>query len=254
MRTSFVQSNLLWENIEGNLRYFEIHMDRIAKESDIIILPEMFTTGFSMNVALAEEYPGRTSIWMSHLSTQYDSVIIGSVMIKEKDQYYNRCIIAKPDGTSLYYDKKHLFGYGHENNFYSAGDEKLIFEWKGWRICPLVCYDLRFPIWSRNVEPYYDLLIYIASWPKNRALAWKTLLAARAIENQAYVIGVNRIGQDGNSLNYIGDSTAINYLGEILNDPNDQEAMVTTVLDLESLKKFRTEFRFLNDGDQFSLN
>ncbi len=253
MRTSFIQSNLVWENIEENLRYFETHIDRIAKESDIIVLPEMFTTGFSMNVNLAEVYPGKASVWMSHLSTKYDTVIIGSMMIKENELYYNRCIIAKPDGTSEYYDKKHLFGLGQENDFYTSGKEKLIFEWKGWRICPLICYDLRFPVWSRNIEPYYDLLIYVANWPKNRAIAWRSLLTARAIENQAYVVGVNRIGQDANDLHYIGDSRIINYLGETLNDPSDQEVMTTAVLDLNAMKKFRSEFRFLNDADRFIL-
>jgi len=253
MRTSFIQSNLIWNNIEGNLRYFESHIDRIAKESDIIVLPEMFTTGFSMDVELAEEYPGRTSKWMSHLSTKYDTVIIGSIMVKEGESFFNRCIIAKPDGVEQYYDKKHLFGYGHENDFYSSGKEKLIIEWKGWKICPLICYDLRFPVWARNVEPYYDLLIYVASWPKARALAWRSLLTARAIENQAYVVGVNRIGQDGNDIQYIGDSRAINFLGETLNDATDQEVICTTVLDLELLRKFRTDYPFLKDGDSFKL-
>lgn len=254
MRLSYIQSNLLWEDIQGNLDYFEHQIDSIGIESDIIVLPEMFTTGFSMDTSLGEEIPGLTSEWMSRIALKYDSCIIGSIIAKDEAKYYNRLLFVKPDGSVKHYDKKHLFSYGTEDKYYTSGQNREVFEWNGWHICPLICYDLRFPVWSRNVEPYYDLLIYIASWPAVRELAWKSLLVARAIENQAFVAGVNRIGTDGNGLEYNGNSLVLNYLGETMNTPSNLAHRATVKMDLEKLKAFRSNYPFLKDRDSFELD
>ena len=254
MRASYIQANVLWENIPGNLNYFEHQIDSIGYESDIIVLPEMFSTGFSMNIHLAEEVPGKTSDWMSRMAIKYDCCIIGSIIARHETNYYNRLIFVTPDGSVGHYDKKHLFGYGNENEYYTAGLKRVVFNWNGWSICPLICYDLRFPVWSRNTEPFYDLLIFIASWPAVRQQAWKSLLNARAIENQSYVIGVNRIGMDGNGLEYNGHSVFLNYLGETMNIPSELEHKTTVVLDHQKLYEFRSRYPFLQDGDQFALS
>ncbi len=246
-----IQSDIIWEDIDKNLEIYQKKINDI--KSDIIILPEMFTTGFTMNPQdLAEEMNGKTIQWMKKNSTKINSVICGSIIIKENGNYYNRFVWVSPDGSIYTYDKKHLFSFAGESENYKSGDSKIIIDYKGWRICPLICYDLRFPVWSRNVEDY-DILIYVANWPSKRKNAWKNLLISRAIENQSYVIGVNRVGTDKNGYSYNGDSCLINALGETLYISSYVENIYTTILDKSDLSKIRNQFPFLKDKDNFKF-
>ncbi len=254
---SLIQANLHWEKPEANTAMFEEMIWSIDK-TDLIVLPEMFTTGFSMNAReLAEPAGGRTFKWMRQMATQKKAAITGSYIIKDGKDFYNRLYFVFPDGTSSHYDKKHLFGLAGEGDFYSPGNQRLVLEYKGWKILPLICYDLRFPVWSRSQKNgstlyEYDLLIYVANWPKPRVNAWDTLLKARAIENLSYCIGVNRLGEDGYSKEYLGHSAVYSYLGEELGF-SDKEEIITCTLDSASLKKFREEFPFQKDADTFEL-
>jgi len=207
-----LQSDLVWENPIKNKDNFSKKIRNITTKVDLIILPEMFTTGFTINTEKsAESMNGSTVKWMLDLADEKNALLMGSIVIKEKDNFYNRFIIAFPNGGLKYYDKRHLFSYAKEDKVYTAGKNKLIFEYKGFKICPLICYDLRFPVWSRNTEEV-DLIIYIANWPNARIMAWDTLLKARAIENLCYVVGLNRVGVDKNNLIYVGHSAAYNAL------------------------------------------
>jgi omega-amidase len=219
-----------------------------------MILPEMFTTGFTMNaVKMAENMDGQTFSWMKAQSEKHNKIIIGSVIIKENEKYYNRCITMFPNGDYYTYDKGHLFQMEKEHEDYTKGVRKTIFKQKDWRICTLICYDLRFPVWSRNQNDY-DLLIYIASWPESRREVWKTLLKARAIENQTYVIGVNRVGNDGEGITYSGDTMVIGPKGEIISATNDYlDEILNTEISLDELNKFRKKFPVWIDADDFKI-
>jgi predicted amidohydrolase len=247
---TIIQSNIIWEDKDSNLKNYQSKIDNI--ESDLIILPEMFTTGFTMNPKLlAETMSGETVQWMKENASKMNSAICGSIIIQEDSKYFNRFIWVNPDGSIHHYDKKHLFSFVGEDKNYTPGNEKLIIEYKGWKICSLICYDLRFPVWSRNSEDY-DLLIYVANWPTKRKLAWKSLLVARAIENQCYVIGVNRVGYDENNY-YSGESKLVNALGETLYVNSHVEDIYTTTISKYELNKVRTQLPFLNDKDNFKI-
>jgi omega-amidase len=246
-----IQTDIIWENISENLKEYESKIEKI--NSDIIILPEMFSTGFTMEPQkVAEEMDGRTVNWMKENSKKINSAICGSIIIKENNNYYNRFIWINPDGTLYKYDKKHLFSFAGEDKNYTSGSSKIIIEYKGWKICPLICYDLRFPVWSRNTEDY-DILIYVANWPSKRKHAWKTLLTSRAIENQCYVIGVNRVGFDVNGGFYSGETSVINALGEKMYIKSHNEDVFTTTLDINELIKIRKQLPFLSDRDNFQI-
>jgi omega-amidase len=254
LKITLVQSSLHWENIEKNLAMFSEKISGIAGETDLIVLPEMFSTGFSMQPErFAEPMAGSAVAWMKEQAKQKGCVITGSFMCREEGKYYNRLVWMQPDGTFSTYDKKHLFSMGDENNHYTAGSKKIIEELKGWKVCPLICYDLRFPVWSRNTEGY-DLLIYVANWPERRAHPWKTLLPARAIENQCYVAGLNRTGKDGNGIEHSGDSAVIDFKGELISKiPADKECTETVSLDRRALEEFRKIFPAWKDADHFEL-
>ena len=255
LRITTVQSILYWEDPDKNLAHFTEKLAAIH-DADIIVLPEMFTTGFTMKPGeLAEEHGGKGLQWMQHTAAQKNCVITGSISVKDKEGYYNRLYWVLPDRTFSFYDKRHLFSMGHEDHYYTAGSEKLILTYKGWNICPLICYDLRFPVWSRNSrENPYDVLIYVANWPQVRSHPWKHLLIARAIENQCYTVGVNRIGEDGNNIAHSGDSAVINPRGEVISHTAAGEDRAETVsLSLEALTEFRQAFPVLSDADRFTL-
>lgn len=253
MKVALIQSDLVWENPEENRTCFEEKINAIEEAVNLVVLPEMFTTGFTMDpVKVAEPMNGKTVLWMQALAKAKNCAITGSVVIEENSSFYNRMLFVFPSGEIQHYDKRHLFTLAGEEKVYSRGTQKLIVEYLGWKICPFVCYDLRFPVFSRNVENY-DVLIYVASWPKVRIKAWDTLLAARAIENMSYVIGVNRIGEDFNGYGYIGHSQVLDCLGEYLIEPKEQEAIFITNLDKTKLIEVRAKLNFLNDKDSFEL-
>ena len=256
LHVSIIQSSLYWENIDKNLKQFSQKISQLTKPADVIILPEMFTTGFSMNtVALAESMDGKGVAWMRQKTKEKNCCVVGSLIIKENNNYYNRLVWAYPDGSLVHYDKRHLFRMANEQQHYSPGNKKIIVEYKGWKICPLVCYDLRFPVWSRNVKNEYDLLIYIANWPERRSHAWKSLLVARAIENFSYVAGVNRVGKDGNDVSYSGDSIVINYKGEPFNTAKVNEENAETIsISHKELTEFRNSFPAFMDADIFRIS
>ena len=259
-----VQANLSWENKADNLKKFDEMLSEV-KNTDVIVLPEMFTTAFSMNPAqFAENLFGDTFNWMTQKAKQFNAAITGSFICTENGKYYNRLILMQPDGNYYKYDKRHLFTLAGENAHYTEGVERVTLEWRGWRICPLICYDLRFPVWSRNaLSPafggheaearYYDLLIYVANWPERRSNAWKTLSAARAIENQTYVVAVNRVGNDGNGIYHSGDSAIIDFAGAVLFSQAHTEGVHTTILSRSKMIDFRNKFGFLSDQDAFNL-
>ncbi len=254
LRVTTIQAALAWEDIAANLQAFEQKMQGLKGKTDLIILPEMFSTGFSMHPAnLAESMEGQAVQWMQAQAQKLNAVITGSLMIREGNLYFNRLIWMCPDGTFSSYDKRHLFTMAKEQEAYQAGTTHLYVEVKGWRVCPLICYDLRFPVWSRNTTGY-DLLIYVANWPEKRNYAWKSLLQARAIENQAWTIGVNRVGKDGNDWYYSGDTSIIEPSGEkIIYSCAHEEAVFTTELSHEYLTQIRQTLPFLNDQDAFEL-
>lgn len=254
LKITTFQAYLFWENIDKNLQNLALRLSGIREKTDLIILPEMFSTGFSMNTtALAEEMNGKTMTWMLKQAERFESVITGSLIIKEKGKFYNRLIWMRPDGTYEKYDKRHLFAMARENEFYTAGTEKLIVDLNGWKICPIICYDLRFPVWLRNTEPEYDLLLLVANWPERRALHWRTLIPARAVENQAYVVAVNRVGHDGNEIYHSGDSMCIDPNGKtVYYKPNDEDLYTFSISNDEVIKA-RQSFPFLKDADKFKI-
>ena len=252
LNITIIQSNLHWEEKQTNLDIFSRKIKYAPDSTDLIILPEMFTTGFSMNAkTLAEEMNGETVSWMQQHAVEKGCSIIGSFICKENEKYYNRLIWMNNKGVCSIYNKRHLFSMGDENNHYTAGTERLIVSLKGWKICPLICYDLRFPVWSRNTKSNpYDMLIYIANWPDLRIEAWNILLKARAIENQCFVAGVNRVGYDGNSMLHTGYSAVIDAKGQVICDTKKGEEDIKTVtLIFEELHDFRKKFPVLNDAD-----
>ena len=255
---TIIQTDLSWENKEANLEMLRQKMEGISEKTEVIILPEMFSTGFSMNPEfLAETMDGATMQWLKKMSAQKKAIITGSIIIKEDGKYFNRLIWMLPNGEYGFYSKRHLFAYANEHEHYSAGNKKLIASVKGWKINLQVCYDLRFPVWARQSsgEPdsKYDLLINVANWPEKRSAAWKTLLTARAIENQCYVVGVNRVGEDGNKIFYSGDSMIIDPLGEILYRKHNQESVYTYTLQKEKVEETRRLFPFWKDADSFII-
>ncbi len=256
---TLIQTNLHWENKAANLLMLEQKIKAIEERTEIIVLPEMFSTGFSMNnELLAEDMNGETVNWMKRVAAENKIVLTGSIIIKENEHFYNRLIWMLPNGEYGVYDKGHLFGFGNETEHYSAGNKRLIASVKGWKINLQICYDLRFPVWARQNAPdkneaEYDVLIYVANWPERRSHAWKTLLCARAIENQCYVIGVNRIGNDGNKIYHSGNSMVVDPAGAVLYHKADDEETFTITLEKEQLTEFRNKFPFLKDGDSFSI-
>jgi predicted amidohydrolase len=253
MKIALLQASLIWENPIANREYFEEKIKAITENVDLIVLPEMFTSGFTMNPkAVAESMQGKTILWMQALAKAKNSAITGSVVIQENGNFYNRLVFVFPSGAIKTYDKKHLFTLAGEDKIYTPGTEKLIIEYKGFKICPLICYDLRFPVFARNTEEY-DILIYVANWPKPRINAWDALLKARAIENMCYTIGVNRIGTDQNHHDYSGRSQVIDFLGNYLIEPQETQGVFITNLDKTSLLETRQKFGFLNDRDDFKM-
>ena len=253
-----IQSNLIWEDKEANLQLLQKKIDSITEKTEIVVLPEMFSTGFSMRAKeLAETMEGETVEWMRTVSNKNGIILTGSVMIKEEDKYFNRLIWMLPNGQCGYYDKRHLFAYAEEDIYFNSGNKRLIASVKGWKVNLLVCYDLRFPVWARQKPedgiPEYDVLIYVANWPERRSHAWKTLLCARAIENQCYVVGVNRVGDDAKNIHYSGNSLVIDPMGQVLYHMADEEDVNTITLSKEKLEEIRTKYPFLNDADDFTI-
>jgi len=256
MRLTLLQTDLAWEAPEENRRRLSRILDPLAGQTDFVLLPEMFTTGFSMNAgALAEEPEGPTVRWLRAQAAQLNAAIGGSFICRASEHFYNRFVAALPDGTLYYYDKRHLFALAEEDRTYTAGRHRLIFEWQGWRICPLICYDLRFPVWSRQpLEAPYDLLVYVANWPRRRAHHWRVLLPARAVENQCYVAAVNIVGTDGKGLEYQGDSGLWDFSGEAQCLIAHQKGAFTVELSREALQQYRRQMPFLRDADAFVLS
>ncbi|HRI61025.1 MAG TPA: nitrilase family protein [Saprospiraceae bacterium] len=296
MRLTIVQSALTWENPVANRAMFSQKFALLRGATDLVVLPEMFSTGFSMNAAaLAEPMDGMTIKWLESTAKDLGAAMVGSFICADDGKYFNRLVFMRPDGQFDVYDKKHLFSLAGEQEYFSPGEKRITVEWQGWRICPLVCYDLRFPVWSRNPTPgpsptgrgdvaytagrsaalveehstsplpmgegpgvglnatSYDLLIYVANWPARRAHHWRSLLTARAIENQAFVAGVNIFGTDGNGLEYQGDSAIIDYAGQTVFQISGQEDMFTAELSLGDLQLYRRQLPFLQDADVFQL-
>ena len=248
-----VQSSLFWEDIDANLNMFSEKLNRFSDETDLIILPEMFTTGFSMETKrVSETMDGKAVNWMCEQAKNHNAAVMGSLIIRDGDKCYNRLVAMRPNGKFETYDKRHLFTLADEHEYFQTGSERLIFDYKGWKICPLICYDLRFPVWARNTVDY-DLLIYMANWPVTRNHHWKTLLMARAIENQSYCIGVNRVGKDEKELYYSGDTSVIDYTGNVIYQVANAEDIFTTTLDKEQMDKFRSKLNFLPDRDDFEI-
>ncbi|NJW52927.1 amidohydrolase [Salinimicrobium oceani] len=255
LRTALLQANLEWENIQKNVSQFEKKIKQLPREVDLIILPEMFSTGFSMNARnLAEPVNGPTFQWMQRMASEKDAAVTGSLIISENGKFFNRLYFVFPDGSFQKYDKRHTFTLAKENETYASGKERLVVEFRDWKICPLVCYDLRFPVWARNTEDY-DLLIYVANWPAARVAAWDTLLKARAIENMSYCAGLNRVGQDGSNLNYVGHSAIYDSLGKQVSQYNEEDEFTEVIeLDKQHLRETRSQLKFLQDRDRFTIH
>jgi len=255
LTVSIIQTALHWEDKSANLQMFEEKIRSIKERTEIVVLPEMFSTGFSMKPeVLAEPMDGETVQWMKRMSAERKVILTGSVIIEEEGQYYNRLIWMLPNGQFGHYDKRHRFAYAGEDQHYSAGNKRLIASVNGWKVNLQVCYDLRFPVWARQHSPQeYDVLVYVANWPERRRHAWKTLLQARAIENQCYVIGVNRVGNDGNKIYHSGDSMIIDPLGDPLYHKEHSEDIFTYTLQKERLEEVRSKFPFWRDADEFRI-
>ena len=253
MQVILIQAPLIWENPKANRNYFGAKINSIIENIDLIVLPEMFTSGFTMSPEnVAETMQGETITWLKALAKAKKSAVTGSIVIKENNNFYNRMLFVFPSGEIQFYDKKHLFNLAGEDKVYTSGMQKVVVNYLGWKICLQVCYDLRFPAFSRNSEDY-DLLIYVASWPKIRTNAWDTLLKARAIENMSYVIGVNRIGADANGHEYIGHSQAVDFLGDYVLEPEESESSFLVVLNKEKMLETQQKLGFLNDRDSFEI-
>lgn len=272
---TIIQTSLHWENKTANLQMLEQKINSIKERTEVVVLPEMFSTGFSMNPEmLAETMEGETVQWMKRMAATKKIILTGSIIIEDSStdagggkKYFNRLIWMLPNGQYGIYDKRHRFAFAGEDEYFSAGTKRLIASVKGWKINLLICYDLRFPVWARqaspsgpiskekaaSITPEYDVLIYVANWPEKRSTAWKTLLQARAIENQSYVVGVNRVGKDGNEIHYSGDSMIIDPLGEILYQKKEEEDIFTISLDRDYLQTAREKFPFWKDADAFQI-
>lgn len=254
LKVSLIQSILHWQDWKMNHRHFEQCFSKIGGTTDLILLPEMFNSGFSMEVeALAQSMDGPTVNWLKSQSKKCSAVISGTLIIKEGSNFYNRLIWVHPNGEIQHYDKRHLFRMAGEEKVFSAGKEAKVFELKGWKVCPQICYDLRFPVWNRNTDNRYDVIFFLANWPSARKLHWRALLASRAIENLSYAIGLNRTGIDGKGFEYPGDSTVFDPKGRQLIDWNEKEWVKTVILSKEELALTRRQFQFWKDADKFDL-
>lgn len=254
LKVALVQTHLFWEDPEKNRQHIEQKINDLDESVDIIVLPEMFTSGFTMNaINVAETMEGPSVQWLKLLAKKIDAAIVGSLVISENDKFYNRLIFVESTGKISTYDKKHTFTLAGEDRVYTAGKKKVIIDYNGWRICPMICYDLRFPVWARNTEDY-DVILYVANWPKPRINAWDALLKARAIENMSYSIGVNRIGLDGTNHEYPGHSAVYDALGNRLDSikPNTEDITIV-ILENAHLRHYRNKLGFLKDKDAFSL-
>jgi predicted amidohydrolase len=253
MKIALIQTSLIWENPNENRSLIQYKINAISQYVDLIVLPEMFTSGFTMNPKnVAETMQGETILWLKYVAKSKNCAITGSLVIEENGNYFNRLVYVFPNGEIQYYDKRHLFTLAGEDKVYTSGTEKLIVTYKGFKICPLICYDLRFPVFSRNIEDY-DVLIYVANWPKLRVNAWDILLKARAVENMSYVIGVNRIGIDNNNHEYVGHSQAVDFLGNYIVEPYETEDIFIVELSKEKMLETRSKLAFLNDKDAFEI-
>ena len=254
MKITLVQTSLFWENKAENLAAFHKKLTPLRGQTDLVVLPEMFTTGFSMNTDLAEPMNGPTVKWLKKQAKRLDAAVVGSFSCAEKGQFFNRLVFATPDGKVKTYDKRHLFGYSHESDFFQKGKKRLVVEWRGWRICPLICYDLRFPVFARNsMSDGYDLLLFVANWPVRRIEHWKILLQARAIENMAHVVGINIMGRDGNGDDYFGDSAAIDFMGKTIWLATGEAAVETIEIEKTAQDDWRNRFPALRDADRFKI-
>ena len=253
MKIALVQTHLHWENADANLAHIDKHIASIHQPVDVIVLPEMFATGFSMRPeALAKDSSTKALDKMKQWAAEKSCVVTGSLMFEDDGKFYNRMIWMRPNGDDLHYDKRHLFTLGEEHNHYSPGSKQLTVDHNGWKIRMIVCYDLRFPVWCRN-DNDYDLMIVVANWPERRSFAWKQLLITRAIENQSYVAAVNRVGEDGNGIYHSGDSTVLDFKGETLTSAVHDEIVLYQALDREPMMEFRKHFPFLASRDEFKL-
>lgn len=251
LKITIIQPDIIWENSKANLEKYS-EMLKNVEQTDLVVLPEMFATGFSMRAEnLKETMDGVSVTWMKRLAKEKDAAVVGSLIIDENSKIFNRAVWVFSDGKIQFYNKRHLFTMGEENHYYIAGKEKTIVEFRGWKFCPLICYDLRFPVWSRNTENY-DVLIYLANWPAPRQHVWLNLLVARAIENQSYCIGVNRVGNDGAGVSYIGGSALVSPKG-FADFMSEKEAVKTVGISYSELKQFRKTFPVLNDRDSFEI-
>ena len=251
LTVTLIQTELFWEDIPANIESFDEKIDGISEKTELIILPEMFTTGFSMKAAkMAEKMDGAAVSWIRAKSKERQADIMGSVIIKEDGKFYNRVLWAKPDGSLLTYDKKHLFRMIGEHKVFAAGDRHLTVHLKGWKLRPFICYDMRFPIWTRNIGNQYDVAVYIANWPEKRSFHWKLLMPARAVENQCYVIGVNRVGEDGNGFPHSGDSSVIDPMGNVLFHRAHTPCVHTERLTWDRVKDYREKFAAWMDADE----
>lgn len=254
LKIAFIQPNTVWEKPKQNRTNITQKFTELNEDIDLLILPETFTTGFSMKPnELAESMDGKTVKWMQQLALENNMAVTGSIQIEENNKYYNRLLFIFPSGEFQFYDKRHLFSLAEEDKVFTAGNEKLIIEYKDWKICPMICYDLRFPVWSRNVEEY-DVLIYVANWPKPRILAWDVLLKARAIENMCYCVGVNRVGEDIQQNEYSGNSAVYDVLGNPVSTiKSGKEHIEVVTLDKKHIEYYRNKLNFLADRDNFNL-
>jgi omega-amidase len=251
MKIALIQIPLVWEDSKSNRACIEQKINALEAGTDLIVLPEMFTTGFTMQPErVAETMQGETVLWMQSLAKAKNCAITGSLVIMEEGNYYNRLLFVFPSGEIEFYNKRHLFTLAGEDKSYTKGTQKLIVEYRGWKICPLICYDLRFPVFARNVEQY-DLLLYVANWPTIRIQAWDTLLKARAVENISYTIGINRVGKDEKDYDYSGHSQVVDFLGNYTIEPQKTEGIFYAQLDKEALRQTRVKLGFLNDQDAF---
>lgn len=259
LKVRLIQANLVWEDVDANLKMLA-ELAGKPDGLDLIVLPEMFSTGFSMRPeSFAKENSKKVLPFMNKLAKDHNALIAGSVIWEESGSYFNRMFLVSPNDKIAYYDKRHCFTLVGEEKHYAPGKRKIIVHWRGWRLCPMVCYDLRFPVWSRNNlnesnQPSYDLLFYVANWPERRRHAWRSLLPARAIENMAFVLGANRVGEDGNGINHSGDSAGFDPLGQGLGEWSHEEGAFDLVLSAESLTEAREKFGFWRDGDHFSVS
>jgi omega-amidase len=254
LRVTLLQSDLFWENCTANLAMFEEKIATLSQPTDLIVLPEMFNTGFTMQPERLAEPAGLTTHrWLKLMAAQTNAVVTGSYPVSEGGQYFNRLVWMRPNGTFNTYDKRHLFRMGKEHEHYASGTKKIIETINGWRICPTICYDLRFPVWSRNLHVDYDILINVANWPAIRSHHWNTLLAARAIENQAYVIAVNRVGEDGHGTLHAGDSQVIDFKGNVLYKASHIEDIHCHTFSKNTLDQYRQSFPAYLDADDFEV-